>query len=249
MSASTPPFSKSSFPEKTWAAIPDLHGCHRAASAAVKWLQETGLNAVFLGDYCDRGESSILTVDALIDAREKNPDWKFLMGNHEQALLKAWHEKSESAPFQMERTAFEEYTLDPEVKPKHQPFYSSLLPYFETESLLFCHGGVQKSWDKKISDVPLDELFWSYYVHPNWQGKKIVRGHAVVDRPLEDDNSISCETGVWLPEGNLAICLIDDSPERKGNRLLGWQTISRFGEVGKFYEFNASMTSEAALGR
>ena len=41
---------------------------------------------VFIGDYIDRGRSSVEVVDYLIDLKKRIPDSIFLKGNHEDML-------------------------------------------------------------------------------------------------------------------------------------------------------------------
>ncbi|GAB2622585.1 metallophosphoesterase [Belliella aquatica] len=68
-------------------AFGDIHGCALAAQRAVKLAEELSVQAVFLGDYIDRGPSPMETLEILIRAQQKHPDWIFLRGNHDQMLI------------------------------------------------------------------------------------------------------------------------------------------------------------------
>ena len=65
----------------------DIHGCYKAANTAITLAEGLNVSAIFLGDYVDRGSSSMKVLEILINAKEKHPDWIFLRGNHDQMLL------------------------------------------------------------------------------------------------------------------------------------------------------------------
>lgn len=69
----------------------DLHGCYDLYKSINDFLKPED-QVVFLGDACDRGPQSWETVCAILD----NPQWIYLMGNHEQMLLEPlrfWQKK------------------------------------------------------------------------------------------------------------------------------------------------------------
>lgn len=218
-----------------YAAVPDLHGCYQAAAQAVELLEKLELPAMFLGDYCDRGDSSVKTISVLDEARRKHSNWRFHLGNHEQLLMQCWKQGGDFPPFFTERPAFYEYEQNPELKKEHSDFFAHLYPFTQTKNLVFCHAGVARSYDQPIDRVPVEELVWTYHIDPRWTGKKIVRGHLLTENPQEFETHISCETGVWAPDGFLSIVLIDDSPGAS-TRMLGWISILRDGTIQGFHK-------------
>lgn len=68
-------------------AVGDIHGCDEALEVLLSVLLRWPGTCVFLGDYLDRGPSSVRVIELLHNARKQRPDWKFLMGNHEAMFL------------------------------------------------------------------------------------------------------------------------------------------------------------------
>jgi predicted MPP superfamily phosphohydrolase len=64
--------------------VGDTHGDLEASQKVIKDYLNPGNKIVFLGDYVDRGPSSIENLDFLLESKVKNPDQVFLLqGNHE----------------------------------------------------------------------------------------------------------------------------------------------------------------------
>jgi serine/threonine protein phosphatase 1 len=220
--------------KKHFIAIPDLHGSWQAAYAAIELLIKFDLPVIFLGDYCDRGASTSNTIEALIEAQQKRPDWNFIIGNHELMLLQSWESGEAQIADPKYPSAYYEYQSLGGVPKSHKAFLNSLISYFEGDSLLFVHGGVsEESVALPLDQVPLDELVWTYDISPNYQGKKIVRGHHVVETPEEHGNHINLDTGVGYGK-TLSIGIVDDSPLERKQRLLGWIEMSPEGEILNF---------------
>lgn len=85
---------------KRW-VIPDIHGCLKT----VRNLIENQIRPVpqdvfyFLGDYIDRGPDSKGVIDYLISLQEIGLKTNFLMGNHEEFLLKSVEQEPLSGNF------------------------------------------------------------------------------------------------------------------------------------------------------
>lgn len=73
----------------------DVHGCYKALERAIEFSHMNNFQAIFLGDYVDRGYDSVRTLELLMDAKQNNPDWIFLRGNHDQMLLDLIEKKAE----------------------------------------------------------------------------------------------------------------------------------------------------------
>lgn len=213
------------------AAVGDIHGCHLAAARTVAILEDLGLPVVFLGDYVDRGPSSVRTVDALARAKTAHPDWVFLLGNHEAMLLEAFRTGVRGMGNPGPVAADEEYDRLGGIPPTHRKFLESLRVFHQTESFLFIHGGIGRDVHLPIEEHPVHELIWTYDISPDWKGKKIVRGHMPVAEPCEHSNHIDLDTGAFF-NGWLSIGLLDDRYLRDGlpHALAGWIQVATDGE-------------------
>ena len=219
---------------KRIAAVGDIHGHPRAAKAAIELIENIGARGIFLGDYVDRGPSSVNAVKELIKAQRKNPDWVFLLGNHEQMLLDLLEEPPEENPSPSE-DAGDEYTnlfskRFVEWK-KHLRFLRSLPLYHETKEYLFVHGGIAESWNRPLSQIPKDELIWTYGVNSRFQGKIVVRGHQVVDQVTVNTNNIQIDTGLCF-DGHLSVVVLEDGKRAKSGIVESYR-IDKEGNVEK----------------
>ncbi len=81
---------------KQW-VIPDIHGCAKTLKKLVEvQIQPTKTDELyFLGDYINRGSDSKGVLDYLMTLQNAKLKTRFLMGNHEKYLLKAY--KTEKA--------------------------------------------------------------------------------------------------------------------------------------------------------
>lgn len=48
------------------------------------------------------------------------------------------------------------------------------------------------------------------HIHPDWSGKKIVRGHRIVEEPWEYQNYIDLDTGCYEEEGQLTVGILNE---------------------------------------
>ncbi len=71
--------------------IPDIHACSKTLKQLieVQIKPQKGDCLYFLGDYIDRGPDSKGVIDYLISLKDRDFESHFLMGNHEDYLLKA----------------------------------------------------------------------------------------------------------------------------------------------------------------
>ena len=198
-------------------AVGDIHGCDAALKSMLHFLLPLKQRCVFLGDYIDRGPSSIRVIEQLVSAKISRPDWVFLLGNHELMLRDNLRLK---IPTIGENTGYEQYMAIGGIPAAHQAFFEGLLPYFESDQFLFVHGGVGSNPHLPIDQYATEELVWTEDVHPDWNGKTIVRGHRVVELPEQLTGSINLDTGCykrrWLSAGILC--------DRTGQLLVAYQT-------------------------
>ncbi len=206
---------------KRYAAVSDIHGYPKAAASAIRLIEEMDAIGIFLGDYVDRGPDSIETVELLLQAKVKHPDWIFLLGNHELMLLECFSKwlGSEAGERILFDTSWNEYRnlrgKNSNKLKAHQEFFEGLKLYFETDQFIFVHGGIFGSYQGQIDKIPKEELLWTYGVHPLWNGKKIVRGHEWVEKVVDNGNNIQIDTGLCFG-GSLSIVLFADESKSLG---------------------------------
>lgn len=185
-------------------AFGDIHGCFKAAARAVQLAEENSAQAIFLGDYVDRGPSAIQTLRILNEAKKKHNDWIFLRGNHDQMLLDLINKKALitdvgkvfNMNFDYNQTAksYEEWR---KTSKKEQieltEFLNSTYHYYETEHFIFCHA-VLRNTEETMDAKSGDELIWNYNYEPNWEIKRFIHGHLPVEQPSYAKNGININT-------------------------------------------------------
>lgn len=194
-------------------AIGDVHGCHHALQRLIQELEGLAYPCVFLGDYLDRGPSSIRVIDLLISAKKHNPDWKFLMGNHEQMFIEDLESGTQAFD---DDCALTEYSAYGGIPDTHERFIRELLPWHESKKFLFLHGGIASNVELPVEKHELDELLWTYKISPLWQGKTIVRGHQIVNKPRQHNRQIDLDTGCFMGRFLTAGILDDDTGQLIG---------------------------------
>lgn len=220
-------------------AVGDLHGRSDIAIKVIEILEVLDTrNVVFLGDYIDRQSDPLGTVRAVHQAKLRNPSWQMIQGNHERCALDAFEG---GIALDEENSIFKICTAE-EIAECCRIFYS-LPVYHETEHLIFMHGGIDESFDKPISDVPKQEMLWTYIVNPMYRRNKIVHGHTVYNLPTESSTDIATQTLAWA--GNaipFCISVIRDTPDEQ--KLLGWIEVHLDGSNQIDFVFNDSIFKE-----
>lgn len=185
-------------------AFGDIHGCYKAAETAVKLAKDENALAVFLGDYVDRGADSIKTLEVLIEAKEQNPEWIFLRGNHDQMLLDLISGKTApniefkvpngmSSNEETTKVFFKWQNLSAHLKNEIVLFLESTKFYYETEHWIFVHAPLKDSTitlDKKSEE----DLIWNYSLKPTWEGKQFMHGHVPVEKATTKNKGTNINT-------------------------------------------------------
>ena len=185
-------------------AFGDVHGCHKAAERAVLLASELGAQAIFLGDYVDRGPSAIATLRVLMKAQEQHPNWIFLRGNHDQMLLDLIEGRAQATDIgevlgmnfeyaQAGRSLQEWQEASVPEQESIVRFLHSTPFYHETELFIFCHA-VLRDTGQPMEEKSSEELMWNYSYLPSWQGKTFVHGHLPVDDPGINGNGVNVNT-------------------------------------------------------
>jgi serine/threonine protein phosphatase 1 len=206
-------------------AIGDIHGCLVELDALLTQIDaddrargqaETGL--IFLGDLVDRGPASAGVIDRLIALAGHRPDTRFILGNHEEILLRALDGDMESlrlfvriggretmlsygvAERDYERTDYNELLalLQSHVPQHHIDFLRGFEDRIEIGDYVFVHAGLRPG--VAIEDQRRGDMRWirSSFLDSDWEfGKIVVHGHSISDQVIERSNRIGVDTGAF----------------------------------------------------
>jgi len=188
---------------KIYLAIGDIHGCYQELDQLLSRLEtrynlsDVNVRMVFLGDYIDRGDSSMLVLQRLRKIGEKYPQTIFLKGNHEDSFLQEEHRTFNDIP-----TPTPSFITD---------FLESLKHYYETDSFLFVHGGPSYP-EADLEEEKGYELLWNYMPdQAGWNGKIVVKGHTAVKKPTLYGKVLYMDTGCCFNGSLTCAVLSDDS--------------------------------------
>lgn len=182
----------------------DIHGCDAAAESAVKLSEEIKAQAIFLGDYVDRGPSAVKTLRVLMAAKQIHPDWVFLRGNHDQMLLDLITGKASVTDFgsvlgmefgySQAAKSYEEWTeLEQTEQNRIFDFLQETSFYYETSGFVFCHA-LLRDTQETVHQKSSEELIWNYSYSPLWEGKNFIHGHLPVKIPTITGRGININT-------------------------------------------------------
>lgn len=195
--------------------VGDIHGCFDKLRALmdiipINYAQD---QLIFIGDYIDRGQSSVDVVDYLMDFKKRVPGIIFLKGNHED-MLQNYLDGSDRFTYLLNggQRTLDEYlnrSNNPKAFPipsEHLEFFNSLHLYYQTEDYIFVHAGLREK-------VPLEsqktvDLLWirDEFIYSNFNfGKYVIFGHTPFKEPLLQPNKIGIDTGAVY--GNRLTCI------------------------------------------
>lgn len=210
-------------------AIGDIHG---RCDLLVKLLDKidadtaglpsgTKVILVFLGDYIDRGMQSRQVIDLLMGERLKNYQTVFLMGNHEEALLRFRDEASfgvEWARYGGAETLFS-YGLKPPIgralhsseawqsvweqfretfPASHLEFYQSMKHYITIGDYFFVHAGLRP--DVPIEEQTVKDMLWirdEFLDDGAIFPYLVVHGHTTSQQPFLDNRRMGLDTSAF----------------------------------------------------
>jgi serine/threonine protein phosphatase 1 len=195
--------------------VGDIHGCFDKLCALmgkipINYAQD---QLIFIGDYIDRGQSSVDVVDYLMGFKKRVPGTLFLKGNHED-MLHNYLDGSDRFTYMLnggQRTLDEYLKRSNNAKAfpipsEHLEFFNSLHLYYQTEDYIFVHAGLREK-------VPLEsqektDLLWirDEFIHSDFNfGKRVIFGHTPFKEPLLQSNKIGIDTGAVY--GNRLTCV------------------------------------------
>ncbi len=191
-------------------AVGDIHGQNRRLADLLGALpfQPGRDRLVFLGDYINRGPDSQAVIDSLIELKTRVPDAVFLMGNHEEVLLR-YAVDGDPQGLRLLRSMGVEATLDsyggaPAARlrnlafmpPEHRDFLQGLEFYLRLGEYLFVHAGLPPG--AAPEDCPPESLMSCgglFLREPSPPDATIVFGHTASVTPLVAPGKIGVDTG------------------------------------------------------
>ena len=208
-------------------AVGDIHGRHDLLSRLLERILDDFGDAssaplvVFLGDYVDRGDGARETIETLRRlTRGGEVEPVFLMGNHEQMLLRFLREPDTGAHWLRNGglQTLASYGIAPGGRLLDEPdaaaavrdalrqamgpdldFIESLRLCHHAGNVFFAHAGADPAVPTEEQDV--QTLLWG---SPRFQetvradGVWVVHGHFVVDRPMAEGGRIAVDTGAYF---------------------------------------------------
>jgi serine/threonine protein phosphatase 1 len=216
-------------------AVGDIHGradlleeMQDTISAHAARFPARSVTVVFLGDYVDRGPATRKVVDLLLDFAARRHRSIFLMGNHEEAMLRFLIDPQDghqwrlfggpetlasygvdTAEFRFGRGFGEARAAFLAALPApHQNFFLSLKFSSAIGDFFFCHAGVRPGVGLDAQDP--HDLIWIRDEFLYWRhdfGMTIVHGHTPVPEPELLPNRVNVDTGAYAT-GRLTCAVI-----------------------------------------
>ncbi|WP_245593385.1 metallophosphoesterase family protein [Azospirillum halopraeferens] len=210
-------------------AVADIHGRRDALDRLIALVAEDAADAaergltpvmVFLGDYVDRGADSYGVLDRLCRPVIEGVACRFLLGNHEAALLEFLEAPAAGAEWLdyggvetlgsygvrasvgiRERARCEALRdrFAGSLPDAHLAFLKSLEPMVVLGDYAFVHAGIRPG--RSLERQRLDDLLWirePFLSDPRPHDKVVVHGHTMVDQPDLRDNRIGIDTGAYV---------------------------------------------------
>jgi serine/threonine protein phosphatase 1 len=192
---------------KRW-VVPDIHGCAETLQMLIEDLirPQQGDKLYFLGDYIDRGPDSKTVLDYLMKLETMDFETRFLMGNHEDYLLRAYdydlkpdrilglkkkNRVKKEWLFHGGKKAMESFGAKNliDIPKKYIDWMRQLDYYVELDHFILVHAGLNFKNEDPFEDT--NSMIWvrDYEVKPEMiKNKKIVHGHVPVSLEFIDNS-------------------------------------------------------------
>ena len=189
---------------------------------------------IFLGDYIDRGDDSRGVIERLTSRRFAGLPARFLIGNHEDAMLHFLASPRDSAdwlsfggaatlasygirvggsPAAGHMSSLAEQ-LGKALPESHLQFLRDLELFILIGDFLFVHAGIRPNValqrQTRRDMLTIREPFLSHHDVMPW---RVVHGHTIVDVPTIARNKISLDTGAYAT-GSLTCAAIEGNEVR-----------------------------------
>ncbi|MEO7654572.1 MAG: metallophosphoesterase family protein [Sphingomicrobium sp.] len=189
---------------------------------------------IFVGDLIDRGPSSAQVVERLRTFRRPGLETVFLLGNHEEVLLRIiGGEKELIAKWQQfgGKECLESYGADPQdfarmaddeaialvrelIPSAHVEFLSGFADTCRFGDYLIVHAGIRPGVEfERQSQNDLRWIREPFLAHRGDHGFVVVHGHTIVPQVEERGNRIAIDTGAYR-SGRLTALVIDGAERR-----------------------------------
>jgi serine/threonine protein phosphatase 1 len=206
-------------------AIGDIHGRldlleSLLALIAADDLKRGNANTVlvFLGDLADRGPDSRGVIEYLMALSASGQPCIFLMGNHEELLIRVWEgERSSANTFNRAggRATLLSYGVTPAeydhwdlgevtaatgrvVPATHIAFLRAFQDWHRAGDYLFVHAGIRPGHD--ITEQDSVDLRWirrEFTDSDEDHGAMVIHGHSITEKIDEQSNRIGIDTGAY----------------------------------------------------
>lgn len=217
--------------------IGDIHGRRDLLDSLLTMIEadDAGrptaeLQLIFLGDLIDRGPQSAAVVERAMQLAARGP-CRFLMGNHEELLLRSL-DGDERALRLFARVGGREtilsYGMDeatsnaldfgellaalPDlVPPAHRAFLAGFEDVIELGDYVFVHAGIRPG--VPLSDQRAAELRWirdEFLDHPGPHPRIVVHGHTITPQVEWRGHRIGIDTGAYASGELTALALEND---------------------------------------
>jgi serine/threonine protein phosphatase 1 len=218
-------------------AVGDIHGRADLLARMQELIRDhaakaplASITVVWLGDYVDRGPQSREVIELLIGSAASAHRSVFLMGNHEEALLRFLVDPRDGlqwarlggletlASYGVDAQALH-FGLEPEgmrlaflaaLPDSHREFFLALELSRSIGDFFFCHAGVRPG--VALGAQAPHDLIWIREEFLNWQGdfgRMIVHGHTPVAEPELRPNRVNVDTGAFATD-RLTCAVIED---------------------------------------
>ncbi len=195
--------------------IGDIHGHADEVSTLLDFLVgNKGCSEqdqlIFIGDYIDRGPSSRLVIERMLEIRREFPKTVFLKGNHEEMLLGFLGLGGQYGEYYLKNggaTFFESYGIETigslnsireQIPESHINFIRNLELGVSLGEFVFVHAGVSPR--RALNKQTQEDLLWireEFIQHPHSFGKIVVFGHTAFNQVFLDlPFRIGIDTGV-----------------------------------------------------
>ena len=189
--------------------LSDIHGCFNLLKELVENVirfDPEKDRIILLGDYIDLSVNSMKVVLYLQELKEKYSDnIILLLGNHEEMayrfLIQPERDFATKRKYGEQwfknggRATLSSFGGERFAQKILVPFIGSLMPYYETETHIFVHGGVPAG-AKNIRNVSVHDLIWNRDFE--YQGPKtLIVGHRPHREVKKARNIVCVDTGAY----------------------------------------------------
>ncbi len=206
-------------------AIGDIHGRLDLLEALIDRIDfdndargPAKTTLVFLGDLMDRGPDSRGVIERLMQIKASKRNAVFLMGNHEELMIRVWEgDRATAATFNRAggRETLMSYGVSGEtyddwdlgavteqtghlVPEEHIAFLRSFQDWFKAGDYVFAHAGIRPGIDMEEQDSA--DLRWirgEFTRSESDHGFVVIHGHTITDDVDECANRIGIDTGAF----------------------------------------------------